>query len=356
MKIIINLKSRTVKIPDLNEDCNFVLQSCNLEENQSKYYNVILSILSYIGWPFEQLKILDANNMIDWNVYSSHDMDESTIKMFMFRIDFNLYLKQLKTKYKVLPADAYDKIKIFICNNLANQTILRNHAILNPEFYYNEIFLKEFPFAFNTLDVNLCAKYINTNTLVDKFIYYIPPTVFDHLIRNIRLTESILKKISDIFEVNALEYNRIWTLIFEHQKISFSFIMTGALSNIWSYNTWVTIMTFQNIENNELLKLFKTPAGKTIMQIACTHRNLSEEFINDYWDLLDIKTLLLHQSLSYNFVKSHIDKIDLSIMTNNQKLKFKIVEIIDTDEIIDSPTKYVIINEPDKHSSVLFID
>jgi hypothetical protein len=180
--------------------------------------------------------------------------------------------------------------------------------------------------------------------------------VFDHLIRNIRLTELTLKKIADIFEINALEYNRIWALIFEYQKISFSFIMTGALSNSWSYNTWITIMTFQNLEDYELLKLFETPAGNTIMQIACKYRKLSEEFINDHWNLLDIKTLLLHQSLSYSFVKSNIDKIDLTVLMNNQKLKFKIVEIVDTDEIIDNPTKYVIINEPDNHSSVLFID
>ena len=356
MKIIINLKFRTIEIPELNEDCNFVLQSCNLEENQPKYCNIILSILSYINWSFDQLKILDNNNMIDWNVYSSHDMDEPTIKMFVSRIDFNVYLQQLELKYKVLPADANDKIKIFICNNLSNQTVLRNHATTNPEFYYSEIFLKEFPFAFNTLDVNLCVKYISTNTLIDKFIYYIPPTVFDHLIRNIKLTELTLKKIADIFEINALEYNRIWTLIFEYQKISFSFIMTGALSNSWSYNTWITIMTFQDIENYELLKLFETSVGKTIMQIACTYRKLSEEFINNHWNLLDIKTLLLHQSLSYNFVKSNIDKIDLTVLMNNQKLKFKIVEIIDADEIIVNPTKYVIINEPDNHSSVLFID
>jgi hypothetical protein len=356
MKIIINLKFRTIEIPELNGDCNFVLQSCNLEENQPKYCNVILSILSYINWPIDQLKILDKNSMIDWNIYSSHDIDEPAIKTFVSRIDFNVYLQQLELKYKVLPADANDKIKIFICNNLANQTVLRNHAIANPEFYYNESFLKEFPFAFNTLDINSCVKYINTNGLIDKFIYYIPPTVFDHLIRNIRLTELTLKKIADIFEINALEYNRIWALIFEYQKISFSFIMTGALSNSWSYNTWITIMTFQNLEDYELLKLFETPAGNTIMQIACKYRKLSEEFINDHWNLLDIKTLLLHQSLSYSFVKSNIDKIDLTVLMNNQKLKFKIVEIVDTDEIIDNPTKYVIINEPDNHSSVLFID
>jgi hypothetical protein len=205
------------------------------------------------------------------------------------------------------------------------------------------------------MNVDICKRYICNENLINEFIPYLTPTVLEHFIRNIRLNEATIKRIVEMFEHNVLERNRIWNVIFQYQCLDYSFILRGALSNSWSYDVWISILSCQKIDNDELLKLFRTSSGKTIMQLACRYKILSETFITENWKDLDIRVILKYQPLTYEFVKIHYDKLDLVILSENQIVKFKIVEIID-DDIIDSPAKYIIVNNPNEKNSVIFVD
>ena len=355
MSCILDLKTRTINLNTLNEDCNYVLQSCNINEN-TKYQNVILSILNYIIWEPEKLRILAQHDMIDWNIYSSNDLSIEVITEFINRINFGVFLDFIETKYKIVPTDGILKLKVF-SHVMENQTILRAHAIANPSFYYTENFLKEFKFALNTLDIDLCKRYICSEVLVNEFFIYCSPILLEHFVRSVKLNETTVKKIADMFKSNLLEYDRIWGIIFEFQLFSFQSILHGAISNAWSYNTWISILKHQNLNEDELLNLFKTSAGKTIMQLACEHKSLSEDFLETYWDSLNIPIILKHQKLSYKFVKTHPD-INFALLATNETVDFKVIDFRETnnDSLIESPIKYVVLNEPQNKSNILFID
>lgn len=352
--IVIKLKSRTLEILSLDEDCNYVLQSCNLDES-SKYSSVILSVINFITWDLATLKILSEADMIDWNIYSSFDLSFEILKEFINRIHLDKYLTGLESKYKTLPIDGIEKLKLFIGADINNQLLLKNHAIANPSFYYEGAFLSEFKFAIDIMDVGVCKRYICTENLINEFIQYLTPTVLEHFIRNISLKENTILRIIEMFEHNILERNRMWNAVFQYQRLSYSFILRGALSNSWSYDVWISILSHQKLSDNELIELFRSSSGRTIMQLSCRYKILSESFILNNWEELDIPTILKYQPLTYEFVKTHHSKIDLSILSENQILPFKIVKIVG-DDIIDGPIDYIIVNNPNEKNNVIFVD
>lgn len=345
----IKLKSRTIELPDLNEDCNFMLQSCNIE-NSSKYQNVILSTLSFIEWDLINLGTLNDHDLIDWQIYSSNDLSEEIIQQYMNRIVFSNYLSFIERKYKIIPDSHISRIEFLSSTDLNNQLVLKNAAQSKPDFYYTKQFLSTFKFTVDTMNLNICKKYINDPRLVSEFVLYFPPDILEHYVKTLSFNADDLKKIADTF--SGLERNKIWNIIFQHQQLSFSFIS----SKTWTYNIWITILVHQKISNEELLFLAKIPAGKTIMQLACKFKELHEDFISENWSILDIDLITQHQNLSYDFVRTNIHRIKIESLTMNQKIKFKIVEVPNDDEILDIPNKYIIINTPAEKNNILFID
>lgn len=349
--ITIDIKSRTLIFNNLNKDCNFILQTCNLKHELS-YQNVILSSLNYIEWDTTKLKKLSDNDMINWQIYSARDLSEEIIKSSAHRILIDKYLKFLETKYKTIPASHINRLEFLSGININNQIILKNTAQLNPNFYYTQLFLSTFKFAIDITNIEICAKYINTNELINDFIPFLSSQILEYYIQSISMNLETLKKIADTFNYNNLDRNRIWSLIFRYQKLPFQFIKIGN----WTYDNWIVILKYQTITNEELLDIFSLPAGKTILQLACKFKDLDEKFITDNWDILCVNIILQNQCLSYEFVKRHIDKINIEMLIGNHKNKFTIVEIPSENEIIDISNKYIIVNSQTEKNNVLFID
>jgi len=355
--IVINLKKRSIEIPDLNDDCNFVLQTCNIQD--LTYKNIIQSALSFIAWEYDKLDILDNYELIDWDIYSFNDLDFELLNKKINTIKFDRFLAFIEQKYKILPIEYIQKIKIFIdkpdekTHIELNKTILKTRTAANKEFYYCSDFLKTFSFVFDTLDDNVCKKYLMTKELVNIFLDHVSPNVIKHFIQTIVLDEDIIHRIIEIID----EKNEIFNIIFEYQKLSYEFILKGATNKLWSYNNWIKIMKNQILNENELFELFKLPSGETIMQICCQYKKLNEIFIKKYWNILNQILIQKYQLLSYEFVKNNIELFNLKLLSTNTLLKFKIIEINDNDDsLVEIPSKYIIINEHNNYDRIIFVD
>lgn len=353
--IRVRIKSQLIEFNDLDDDCNY-------EVNQ---YPLIQS-LSYIQWGDSELRILDKNNMIDWEIYSYNDLSHDIFKLCYNKINLETYLIFMESKYKMITLDQLKNLKLiqlFDCvKHIDDRYIIKHRAESNPEYYYNNSeFLLKFKFAIIFFNYDVILKYINTPELLIGFTQILPLTLFEKLLLKITIPGPMLTNVYNLITEKFANYPyeqlNIINIFFQSQSFSFDFIKSKLYSPA-SYDTWVNIIKYQKITNAELLLLmYDNKIGKTICNIICQHKYLDMQFIEENSinnNILDINLILTHQPLSYEFVKSHHTKLNLNLLTKNNNIKFTITEL-NTDGIFHEP-QYIIINNISHCDKIIFID
>ena len=74
MSIIINLKRGIIEFKNLNDDCNFILNSNDIKHS-----------LNYIDWNVSELKLLCKYKFINWEIYSYRDITKKIINEFLIQ-------------------------------------------------------------------------------------------------------------------------------------------------------------------------------------------------------------------------------------------------------------------------------
>lgn len=347
MSVTVDLKSRQILLDTLDEDCNFVLQTLDMK-NELSYNNLILSSLNFIEWELPKLKILNEHDMIDWKIFSKQPMSDEIFKYSTRYINLESYLSALEKKYKILPDDQIQRITEIMEYNCL--TKLANHTRSNKEFYFTEEMLDKNSYILNTFDDNECIKYVSSEKLFIKLMPHLPHGAIKHICENIKLCEESC----DLVIKYQYILPNIKSVIFQHQNLSFGFIMKYHEINLWTYNDWINILRHQSFNNDQLLRIFRSSAGETIKKIASEFYIFDEDFLLQNWDVLDKELIITYQPLSYSFIKSNIDKIDMEKLYKNQNLKVKIIKIPNTSGMIIGPTKYFIINNHEE--DIVFVD
>jgi hypothetical protein len=128
----------------------------------------------------------------------------------------------------------------------------------------------------------------------------------ENVIRNQNVSEAFISR-----HLSELTTNKLLGSC--RHKLSNEFMSTNR-----SYINWDLAVIHQKINIDTLFSLMEDKDIKLNITSLCTFQDLTEDFIEKYFDKLDLEAIQKYQYLSYGFMRKHIDKFDEKLLRKYQ--------------------------------------